>query len=108
MVYSLVIHSGADYLTVSELRSQAESLNSQQVNVEGKVAPGSINWDDKTKVMRFVLTDDRESLAIVYKGVIPDSFRPGADLVVKGRYHPDDVFEALSFGSRRSICTLCH
>lgn len=32
----------------------------------------------------------------------------GIDLVVEGRYRPDDVFEALSFGSGRSICNFCH
>ena len=106
--YSLVIHTGADYLTVSELMSQAESLHDQQLRVGGKIVPGSIDWDDKAKVMRFGLTDDRESLAIVYEGIVPDSFKPGTDLVVEGRYRPDGVFEALSFGSRRSVCNLCH
>ncbi len=108
VAYSLFIHGGVDYLTVSELKSQVESLPGQQVRVGGKVVPGSINWDDKARVMRFALTDDRESLAIVYEGIVPDNFKPGADLVVEGRYRPDDVFEAASFGSRRSLCSLCH
>ena len=108
VAYSLFMHSGADYLTVSELKSQVESLPDQQVRVGGKVAPGSIDWDDKAKVMRFGLTDDRETLTVVYEGIVPDNFKPGADLVVEGRYRPDDVFEALSFGSRRSVCNLCH
>ncbi len=108
LAYSLVAHSGTDYLTVSELKSQAESLYDQQVRVGGRIAPGSINWDDKAKVMRFALTDDRESLAIVYAGIVPDSFKPGSELVVEGRHRPDGVFEALSFSSRRSLCSFCH
>ena len=108
VAYSLFFHSGVDYLTVSELKSQVESIPGQQVRVGGRVVPGSIDWDDKVKVMKFALTDDRESLTIIYKGIVPDSFKPGADLVVEGRYRPDDVFQALSFGSRRSICNLCH
>ena len=108
VAYTLFIHSGADYLTVSELKSQVESLHDQQVRVGGKVAPGSINWDDKAQVMSFVLADDRESLAVVYEGIVPDNFKPGADLVVEGRYRPDSIFEALSFGSRRSVCNVCH
>lgn len=32
----------------------------------------------------------------------------GVDLVVAGKYRPDDVFEVMSFGSRRSICNFCH
>ena len=108
IAYSLFVHSGADYLTVSELKSQVESFPDQQVRVEGKVVPGSINWNDKTKVVKFVLADDRESLTIVYQGVVPDSFKPGADLVVEGKYRPDNTFEALSLGSRRSLCNFCH
>ena len=108
LAYSLFIHSGADYLTISQLKSQAESLYGQQLRVEGKVAPGSINWDDKERVIRFLLTDDKESLAIVYEGTVPDNFKPGADLVVGGKYRSDGVFEAMSFGSRRSICNFCH
>ncbi len=108
VAYSLFIHSGADYLTVSELKSQVEFPPNQQVRVGGRVAPGSIDWDDKVQVMRFALTDDRESLTVVYEGIVPDNFKPGADLLVEGTYRPDGVFEALSFGSRRSFCNFCH
>ncbi len=107
-IYSLVIHTGADYFTVSELKSQAESLQNQQVRVEGKIVPGLIDWNDKTKIMTFTLADDKESLTVIHKGIVPDSFKPGADLIVEGRFRPDDTFEALSFGSRRSVCSLCH
>ncbi len=108
VAYSLFVHGGDDSLTVSELKSQAESIYGQQVSVTGKVALGSVDWDEKVQVIRFVLTDDRESLAIVYKGIVPDDFKPGADLVVKGKYRPDGVFEALIFSSSRSLCTFCH
>ena len=106
--YSLFSHTGADYLTVSELKSQVDSIYSEQVMVEGRVAPGSINWDDKAQVMRFTLTDDRESLTIVYEGIVPDSFKPGAELIVVGRYRPDDVLEAMSIGREDSFCNSCH
>jgi cytochrome c-type biogenesis protein CcmE len=107
-VYSLFIHSAADYLTVSELKSQVESLDSQQVRVGGRIVPGSIDWDDRTEEIRFAITDDKESLTIVYEGLVPDSFEPGAEVIVEGRSRTDDIFEALSFGSPRSLCNLCH
>ena len=106
--YWLFSHNGADSLTVSELRSQAESLYDQQLRVEGKVVPGSIDWDDKAQVVRFVLTDNKGSLSVVYRGIVPDNFKPGADLITEGKYNPDGVFEALSFGSPRSVCSFCH
>ena len=108
VAYSLFSRSGTEYLTVSELRSQMDSLYSEHLTVGGRVVPGSIDWDDKAQVMKFVLTDDRESLAIVYEGIVPDSFKPGADLVVVGRYRPDNVLEASSIGRRDSLCNACH
>jgi cytochrome c-type biogenesis protein CcmE len=106
--YSLFIHAGVDSLTVSELKAQAESLNNQPVRVGGRVAPGSIDWDDEAKVIRFILTDDLENLAIVYEGIVPDSFKPGAELIVTGTYRPDDVLEAVSIGREGSLCNSCH
>ncbi len=103
-----IIRVGDDYLTISELKAQAESLYGKQVRVGGRVASGKINWDDKTNVMRFALTNDKEILAIVYTGIVPNSFKPGVDLVVEGVYRPDDIFEAVSFGNRGSFCNLCH
>lgn len=108
LAYSRLTQRGADNLTISELKTQVESLNDQHIIVEGKVAPGSIDWDDKVKVMRFTLTDDRERLTVVYKGVVPDYFKPGADLIVVGKYRPDNTFEAASIGRRGSLCTTCH
>ena len=106
--YSLVIHAEAGYLTVSELKSQAESFQSHQVRVGGTVAPGSIDWDGGAQVLKFALTDDKESLLVVFNGIVPDNFKPGADLVVEGKYRPGDAFEALNLGSGNSLCNSCH
>ena len=106
--YSLFVHTGTDYLTVSDLKSQAEFLYGQSVRAEGKVAPGSIEWDSGSQTLRFVLADDGESLGVVFQGIAPDEFKPGAELIVEGKYRTDGVLEATSFGSRRSVCGLCH
>lgn len=108
VTYSLLNHTGADYLTVSDLRSQAESIYGQQVTVTGQIAPGSVDWDEKEETIRFVLTDDGEKLPVVYQGIVPDSFEPGSDLVAEGKYRPDGVFEALRLSRQRSFCTFCH
>lgn len=106
--YSLFFHSGDESLTVSEFRAQAASLASQQVQVGGTVVPGSVEWNNATSRLRFTLADDKERLIVMYTGVIPDDFKPGEKVVVRGSYRTDDVFEALSFGEQRSICKVCH
>ncbi|MBI4188873.1 MAG: cytochrome c maturation protein CcmE [Chloroflexi bacterium] len=106
--YSLFVHSGNEFLTVTEFKAKAASLSNQTVRVGGKIANGSINWDNAEQVIRFALTDDKERLNIAYKGVVPDDFKPGANLVVEGRYLTDNTIEASSFGTPRSICNVCH
>ncbi len=104
-----IIRTGDDYLTISALKQQAEFLYGQQVKVGGRVIPGLIDWNGKTNTMKFSLIDDEEQqLTMVYKGIAPNSFRLGADMVVEGVYHSDDTFEAVSFGSHGSFCNLCH
>lgn len=106
--YSLFIHSGTDYIPVGKFMQRAESMRGQIVSVGGEVAPGSINWDSQLRIMKFTLTDGRERLAVAYQGLVPDDFKPGADLVVKGRYGQDNVFGATDFGNQRSVCNICH
>ncbi len=106
--YIVFIHGGADSLTVSQFRAEAASLQEQTVKVKGKVVSGSVNWNEGTKTIEFVLTDSRESLSVVYSGVVPDHFKPGVEVEVTGKYRPDDVFEARSFGGQRVLCAICH
>lgn len=107
-VYAWFIHTEADYLTVSEAKSQMKSLNDQMARVGGRVVPGSIDWDDRAKIMWFSLSDDKENLKIIYQGIVPDNFKPGAEIIIEGKYGTEDTFEVSSFVSRRSLCTLCH
>ena len=106
--FSFFSHQGNDPLAVSELKLQAGPLQDQQLRVKGRVVPGTVDWDDEAQVIRFALTDDRESLSIIYKGIVPDTFTPGADLEELGSYRPEGIFEARSFGEPDSFCSFCH
>ena len=106
LISSMLTHSGSEYLNVSEVNSQATP--GQQLKVEGTVMPGSVNWDAEAQVTRFFLTDTQESLSVVYRGIVPDYFKPGSELTIEGSYGSDGIFEAQSFISRGSFCTFCH
>lgn len=108
LAYFLLSHQGGDPLTVSELKTQAKSVYQQSVRVKGRVAPGSVAWDNKAQVITFALTDEANSLDVVYQGLVPDEFKPGVELVLEGEYRPDGTFEARRFGQPKSVCRLCH
>ena len=105
---SFFVHNVANVIEVSDLKAQAQSLQGRQLTVKGQVAPGSVNWDDRTKATSFALTDGLESLSILYRGTPPDVFKPGANVEVQGSYRTDGVFEAQSFGRPASFCAICH
>ena len=95
-------------MDVRDFKAQASSLQGQQISVRGHVAPGSVNWDEKTQVVTFTLTDDRETLNVTYRGSLPNNFKPGAALEVQGSYRADGIFEAQGFGEPATFCAICH
>ena len=107
-MYILFFVAGTGSITVGELKSRTDSPGEQHLRVEGKVAPGSVDWDNSSEILRFTLTGGGESLAVVYQGVVPDEFKPGTDLVVVGNYGQDGVFSAIGLGSPQSVCSICH
>jgi len=99
---------GAGTLDISEVNARGSALLGQQINVRGQVTPGSVNSDEQIQAVTFILTDGRNTLNVMYRGKLPNNFKPGAVLIVQGRYRPNGVFEANGFGRGSSICIICH
>ena len=86
--------SATYYYTVSELMEQASSVYGENVRVNGQVAPGSVKQEPEGLILRFTIIDGEESLPVVYRGVVPDSFKVGSDVVVEGHLKPNGVSQA--------------
>ncbi|MFC2010932.1 cytochrome c maturation protein CcmE [Chloroflexota bacterium] len=82
------------YYTVSELIGQESSINDENVRVNGEVAPGSIEQEPGSFMLRFTISDDTESLPVIYEGVIPDTFKAGNEVVIEGYLNLDGIFQA--------------
>ena len=99
MVIGYLIYTGLRdtmifYLTVSEvLASPTENLTETQ-KVGGLVTAGSVQWDPKTLKLSFKLEDEQANLIVNYSGVVPDSFKPGTEVIVEGTYRGDGNFWA--------------
>lgn len=99
MVIGYLIYTGLRdtmvyYLTVSEvLAKQPEDLTDSQ-KVGGTVTAGSVQWDPKTLKLSFKLEDQDANLIVNYSGVVPDSFKPGTEVIVEGTYRGDGNFWA--------------
>ncbi|HEY8425345.1 MAG TPA: cytochrome c maturation protein CcmE [Limnochordales bacterium] len=82
------------YLTVSEIQVRAGSLQDKPLRVAGVLVGDSIQWDVQNFFLRFAITDGQETLTAEYRGVRPDNFEGGKQVIVEGRLRPDGVFVA--------------
>ncbi len=80
------------YLTVKELKAKGPSAGA--VRVAGVVQANSVEHSTSDPTVRFTIADDGGSLPVVYKGMVPDIFGPGIQVVVEGHYNTDGVFQA--------------
>ncbi len=102
---TLVVYSSEKmslyYLTVSELEARETEFKNARIKLAGKVVPGSIVRRDGNRTVEFEIRDipdkgpvSSTARAIRYSGVLPDTFRDGADVVLEGKLGPSSIFLA--------------
>ena len=64
------------------------------VRLGGLVEAGSVEKTGDGATVRFKVTDLKNTVAISYRGVLPDLFREGQGVVVEGAYASDGTFNA--------------
>ncbi len=82
------------YMTVRELYSQDVLPVNKGLRINGTVVPSSINWNAQKIELAFILSEGKDSLAVVYKGPAPDQLANGQPAVVEGKLDGDGVFHA--------------
>ncbi|MBO0345176.1 cytochrome c maturation protein CcmE [Roseibium limicola] len=65
----------------------------QRIRLGGLVEEGSVVRSDDAHVA-FTVTDLVSTIAVTYKGILPDLFREGQGVVAEGVVGPDGVFAA--------------
>ncbi len=92
VVYAIAASPLASYyLTVDEYAARSATTG---VRVGGVIAPASIKWDNATQTMRFQLVGEREKIAVVYRGRVPDAFRDNVTAILEGARAGDGSFLA--------------
>ena len=95
-----------NHITIAQAKADKSG---QAVKVGGEVVPGTINWDNASQSMTFMLADEGDRMQVAYQGRAPNDFKPGAALVVEGEYSSAGMFLANSLTTRGSpLCKACH
>ncbi len=84
------------YLTPSEIINLKDEITGSNMRLGGIVKDGSIEWDAKNLILEFEVIDAENSIQVTYKGVIPDSFQNGVEVVIEGSYVADRKFNAVA------------
>ena len=90
LLYTSIAGGGTPSVSPSELASKTG-----EVSLAGRVV-GAPTGDPHGAGMRFVLEDiegaQKKRVTVLYKGSVPDLFRPGRDVVVTGTQRPSGLF----------------
>lgn len=86
------------YMTINEVTASADKgkLGKQNLKVSGKLVGQSVKWDPSKTELKFemISEDQSEIMPVLYKGVKPDNFNDGIDVIVDGKYTVEQVLLA--------------
>jgi cytochrome c-type biogenesis protein CcmE len=97
---------GAALLAMSALKDEASYFytpsdakrdhvdTGRAVRLGGMVKGGSIERMGDGVTIRFVVTDNAETVPVTFKGIVPDLFKENSGVVAEGSFQPDGSFVA--------------
>jgi cytochrome c-type biogenesis protein CcmE len=86
------------YLTVSELLPKYEEMKAHNLRVTGLLVKNSLTKGANPLEYSFTMQDrvSKELLTVAYKGILPDSFQHGEEVVAVGKLSDKTTFTATS------------
>lgn len=81
------------FYTPTELQ-QANINSDQVVRIGGYVKKNSVEYDKSGQGVSFIVTDNKNDLAVTYHGILPSLFREGQGVVVEGKVNSAHVLAA--------------
>lgn len=96
LVYTGIRETSVYYLTIDEFLVRREAVAGEGLRVAGRVASKSVDWNPATNDLRFRLAsfDESDGVDVSFKGVLPDMFAEGRDVIVEGTYAKGGGFHA--------------
>jgi len=97
LMANAITKTGEYYLTPQELETRVAAdpgFAETGVKVGARVVPGSIVRAAGGREVSFRVTDGAQTVPVVYRGIAPDTFTDGVDVVVEGRLAADGTFHA--------------
>jgi cytochrome c-type biogenesis protein CcmE len=81
------------YFTPTQVFNK-EAPQGRNFRIGGLVEEGSLKREKDGLTAHFVITDLHKTMAVTYKGILPDLFKEGKGVVAQGKLQADNVFFA--------------
>ena len=97
LMASSIKETAVYYLTPGELSAKTvadPTFYDTGVKIGARVVPGSIKRSPGGRETSFAITDGAKTYNVIYRGITPDTFTDGVDVVVEGRLGRDGTFHA--------------
>lgn len=78
------------YYGVAEVLEKAPELQNKGIRVSGYVTPGSISHSGPLVQFKVFEKTSDQTIPVIYEGLVPDTFKDHAEVVVEGRYDLSD------------------
>ena len=88
LLYSTLSEGTEYYKHVDEIAAQPDAWHGKQMNLHGFVVEKSIMVKPDSLEYRFDVQNNGQVVRASYKGVVPDTFKDGSEVVLKGRLGP--------------------
>jgi len=88
LLYSTLSEGTEYYKHVDEIAAQPDAWHGKQMNLHGFVVEKSIMVKPDSLEYRFDVQNNGKVVRASYTGVVPDTFKDGSEVVLKGRLGP--------------------
>jgi cytochrome c-type biogenesis protein CcmE len=89
MMYRTLQSDASFYKHVDEVMVSPQQWYGKSLKLHGFVQAGSITWKPDTLDYRFVVKTGEHSVLASYHGLVPDTFKDDAEVVMDGRLSAD-------------------
>lgn len=87
LVYAGIRSTSMYYFEIDEFLAHRSQHTGEDLRVKGWVRSGSMEWNPATNDLSFQLArqDGSNPVVVTYRGILPDMFAEGREVVVEGR-----------------------
>ena len=89
LMYTTLSEGTEYYKHVDEVMTNPQAWEGKRLQLHGYVVDGSLMQRPNTLDYKFQVQSNGKVVSARYTGVVPDTFKDGAEVVLKGRLGPD-------------------